>query len=143
MPIRQYPSYPAMRQADGRQQTSLESSINNGHHGQSNCAYQKIFSPIGVPDFQEFPTRRPTTVNPNTTSRARFDASSPIPSHFPPSVYSQELLRSRSLFIQLWGSSRADIHPQRSKRCSYARPLSSERAQHISQRITSLKNVFG
>ena len=36
----------------------------------------------------------------------------------------------------------ADCHPQRSKRCSSARPFSSQRAQHFSQCITSLKNVF-
>ena len=77
-----------MRQIDGRQQISLESSISNGHHGQSNGAYQKIFPPIGVQD-----PRRPNTSNPDTIQRSRFDASSPLPSHFPPSRYSQEPLR--------------------------------------------------
>lgn len=77
-----------MRQADGRQPTSLESSISNGHYSQSNGAYQKIFPPIGVQD-----PRRPNLSNPNSTPRARFDASSP--SHFPPSMHSQELLSDR------------------------------------------------
>ena len=102
MPIRQYPSTQAMRHTDGRQQTSLESSINNGHHSKSNGAYQKIFPPIGVQDFQEFPTRRANTVHPNSVSRARFDASSPMPTHFPPSMYSQELFRFGSAVIQAW-----------------------------------------
>ena len=93
MPIRQHPSQQAMRQVDGRQQISLESSINHGHHGQRNGAYQKIFPPIGAQDFQEFPTRRSNTGNPNTIARARFDASSPMPTNFPPSIYSQEPLR--------------------------------------------------
>ncbi|CAF9942739.1 MAG: hypothetical protein ALECFALPRED_009991 [Alectoria fallacina] len=97
MPIRQYPSHQAMRQADGRQRTSFESStINNGHHGQNNGAYQKIFPPIGEQDFQKFPTRRPNIGNPNATSRARFNASSPLPNHFPPSMYAQEPLSDRT-----------------------------------------------
>ncbi|KAF6240413.1 hypothetical protein HO173_001079 [Letharia columbiana] len=87
-----HPSQQAMRQVDGRQQISLESSINHGHHGQRNGAYQKIFPPIGAQDFQEFPTRRSNTGNPNTIARARFDASSPMPTNFPPSIYSQEPL---------------------------------------------------
>lgn len=72
-----------MRQADG------QSSINNGHHAQSNGAYQKIFPPIDVQDFQ-FPTRRPNTGNQSISSRAKLDASSSMPSHFPASIYSQE-----------------------------------------------------
>lgn len=92
MPIRQYPSTQTMRQVDGRHQTSLESSINHGHHGKSNGAYQKIFPPIGVQDFQEFPIRRTAIGHPNTTSRAR-DAPSPMPTDFPSSLYSQAPFR--------------------------------------------------
>lgn len=89
-----------MRLVDDRQQTSFESSLNNGHHGKNNGAYQKIFPPVGVHDFQEFPTRRQNTGHPNTIPRARFDVSSPTPTNLPASMYSQEPFRFVSPIIQ-------------------------------------------
>ena len=90
-----------MRQPDGRQQTLLESSINNGHHGKSNGAYQKIFPPIGVQDFQEFPTRRANNGRPNRPPRARFDPPSPMPNRLPPSTLPSELHRFSSAVIPI------------------------------------------
>ena len=95
MPLRQYSSQQGMRQIDGlRQHASQEANVNTVDHGsssQANGAYQKIFPPIGVHDFQEFPTRRPNTVNATkTSSRARYDAPSPMPSFHPPPMQSLE-----------------------------------------------------
>lgn len=104
-----------MRQADG------QSSINNGHHAQSNGAYQKIFPPIDVQDFQ-FPTRRPNTGNPSISSRAKLDASSSMPSHFPASIYSQEPSRFASPFVQMRGTQELTFI------------LSDQRASHMPDR---------
>ena len=92
-----------MRQVDGRQQLSQVSSINNSHHSQSNGAYQKIFPPIGVQNVQQFPTGRPHIGNIDTNVRARFHASSSLPSHPPPSVDAREPLRFGSSLIKSGG----------------------------------------
>ncbi|KAK3174401.1 hypothetical protein OEA41_001647 [Lepraria neglecta] len=95
MPLRQYSSQQGMRQLDGlRQHAPHEANINTGNHGpssQSNGVYQKIFPPIGVHDFQEFPNRRPNTANATkASSKARYDAPSHMPSFHPPPMQSPE-----------------------------------------------------
>ena len=100
MPLRQYSSQQGMRQLDGlRQYAPHEANINTVNHdpsSQSNGAYQKKFTPIGVHDFQEFPTRRPNTANATkASSKVRYDAPSPMPSfHHPPPMQSPEPPRS-------------------------------------------------
>ena len=83
-----------MRQLDGlRQHAPHEATTSNGTHphSPSNSAYQKIFPPIGVHDFQEFPTRRPNTANGKAAaSRPKYDARSPIPSIEPPAMHNRE-----------------------------------------------------
>ena len=85
-----------MRQLDGtRQHASHEPTTNNGTHihSASNSAYQKIFPPMSVHDFQEFPTRRPNTAYAKAVaSRARHDTPSPMPDLDPPSMHSQQSL---------------------------------------------------
>ena len=129
MPIRQYSSHNAMRQADGPQQLSQENGVSNSHHhGHSNGAYQKIFPPIGVQDFQKFPTGRSHIGNMDTNARARVHASSSLPSHLPPSVDVREPLRFDSSPNKSWGSHELNFVIQRSKKRSFARPSSSDRA---------------
>ena len=94
MPLRQYNSQQAMRPLDGlRQHAQHEPTTSNGTHSHSpsNSAYQKIFPPIGVHDFQEFPTRRPNTANARAAaSRPKHDARSPIPNFEPPAMHNGE-----------------------------------------------------
>ena len=73
-----------MRHPDGLRQQGLgsqEAASLNGHTGLSSGAYQKIFPPVGVHDYQEFPSRRPATANATAASRARFDGPSPMPNY--------------------------------------------------------------
>ena len=94
MPLRQYNSQQGMRQIDPlRQHAVHEPTTSNGTHSHSpnNSAYQKIFPPIGVHDFQEFPTRRPNTANVKAAaSRAKYDARPPIPNFEAPTMHNQE-----------------------------------------------------
>lgn len=106
MPLRQYPSHQAIRHPDGlRQQGHAPREVTgtNGQNSKSSGAYQKIFPPVGVHDFQEFPSRRPNTANNASVSRPRYEAPSPMPSYHPPSVDTQELTKSASFDIDLEG----------------------------------------
>lgn len=103
MPLRQYPSHQAMRHPDELRQQGQPSHQIKGTNGQnsvSNGAYHKIFPPIGVHDFQEFPSRRPTTASNAPVPRARHDAPSPMPSYHPPSVQTQEHSRLATREVQ-------------------------------------------
>ena len=82
-----------MRHPDGLRQQGLashETANINGQTGLTNGAYKKIFPPIGVHDFQEFPSRRPTTANAASIPRARYDSSPPRPEYHPPTVQTSE-----------------------------------------------------
>ena len=97
MPLRQYSSQQAMRPVDGlRQPAPKEPPMNHAPNSQSNGVYNKIFPPIGVHDFQEFPTRRPNTASAKQISRTRYDSPSappPMPNYQQPSMQSTETPR--------------------------------------------------
>ena len=103
MPLRQYNSQQGMRQLDPlRQHAVHEPTTTNGTHSHSpnNSAYQKIFPPIGVHDFQEFPTRRPNTASAKAAaSRAKYDARPPIPNFEPPTMHNREHSKLVSLLL--------------------------------------------
>ncbi|KAL6715708.1 hypothetical protein ACLMJK_006669 [Lecanora helva] len=99
MPLRQHPSHQAMRHPDGlRQQgvASREPPSMTGQTGLTNGAYQKIFPPVGAHDYQEFPSRRPTTANATAAPRARYDVSSPLPDRPPAPVQASDSASSQN-----------------------------------------------
>lgn len=85
MPLRPFPSLNSMRQVDGLRQHRPE-DMKAPSKPRDIAAFEKIFPPIGVQDFQGHhfaPTRRPMTANGNSVSRARFEAPSRMLDHDP------------------------------------------------------------
>lgn len=88
-----------MRHPDGLRQQghSVHEAPNtngsNGSNGMSNGAYQKIFPPVGVHDYQEFPSRRPNTASNATVPRARYEVPAPLPGYHPPSLQTHDHTR--------------------------------------------------
>lgn len=141
MPLHHHPSYQAMRQVDGlRQHGSQDPQLQNGQGPKikTNGAYQKIFPP-SIHDFQEFPSRRPTTANAITAQR-RYDAPSPMPNFHAPRVDSEE--PTRLAFLDKGTYNRLTSYQQWAKWSRSLWSCSTPGALPLQECISCFQNVF-